>query len=114
MRINYGFDNKDNYFLIYNFNGHLVARKIPTLAGLKATMPLTAFIVLALIYFENKGSRKIMIDYILDAVYGLLPSLLFFIAAFYSFNKGAWLSTALPLSFAVLFLVSLVHQWILR
>ncbi len=114
MRINYGLDNKDNYFLIYNFNSHLFARKIPTLTGLIATMPLTAFIVLVLIYFENKGSRKIMVDYTLDAVYNLLPSLLFFIAAFFSFNKGTWLSTALLLSFAVWFLGALVHQLVLR
>ncbi len=91
-----------------------IARKIRTLAGLIATMPLTALIVMILIHLDNQGNRKIMVDYTIGAVYGILPSMFFFVAAFYSFKKGFSLPLTLLASFGVWFVGAIIHQWALK
>jgi len=59
-----------------------VGRKLPTLAGLIAVMPLTGAIVLVWLYVDNPGSFGLMTDYTKGALWGILPSILFFLVAF--------------------------------
>ena len=64
-----------------------VGRKLPSLAGLIAVMPLTGLIVLVWLYLDNPGDLKLMTDYTKGAVFGIVPSILFFLVAFVCFSK---------------------------
>jgi len=52
--------------------------KLPSLAGLIAVMPLTGFLVLIWVYLDNPGNFSVMTDYAKGALWGIVPSILFF------------------------------------
>ena len=70
-----------------------LARKTPSTAKLIAVMPLTGALVLFWTYIENKGDKEIMSEFSRGAVWGILPTMLFFIVAMICFRKNL----ALPL-----------------
>ena len=91
-----------------------IGRKFPSLAGLIATMPLTGLIVLLWLYFDSAGNSDLLTRYTRAALWGVLPSILFFLVAFLCFQKQLSLSIALSASFAVWLIGAFVHQWFLR
>jgi len=91
-----------------------IGRKLPTLAGLIAVMPLTGLIVLIWIYLDNPGNFNLMIDYTKGALWGILPTILFFIVAFMCFRKHLPLWIVLCASFAVWLIAAFFHQWLLH
>jgi hypothetical protein len=64
-----------------------VARKMPTLAGLVAVMPLTGLIVLIWLYLDHPGDFALMTAYTRGALWGIVPTVLFFLAALLCFHK---------------------------
>ncbi len=62
-----------------------IGRKLPSLAGLIAVMPLTGVIVLLWLYSDNPGNFNLMTDYTGAALWGILPSVLFFLTALMCF-----------------------------
>jgi uncharacterized membrane protein (GlpM family) len=91
-----------------------IGRKYPSLGGLIATMPLTGLIVLIWLYTDNPGNFSLMREYTLGALWGIVPSILFFLAAFICFNKHLSLVMVLPISFGIWLIGAFVHQWFLR
>ena len=91
----------------------LISRKLPSLAGLIAVMPLTGLLVLLWVYSENHGNTKVMVDYCTGALWGILPSIGFFLVAFLCFRKQLSLPIVLSASFAVWIAGAIVHQWLL-
>lgn len=91
-----------------------IARKLPTLAGLIAVMPLTGLIVLVWLYLDNPGNFNLMTEYTKGALWGIVPSVLFFLVAFVCFHKRLSLPIVLCASFAVWLIAAAVHQWLLR
>jgi uncharacterized membrane protein (GlpM family) len=91
-----------------------IGRKLPTLAGLIAVMPLTGVIVLVWLHLDNPGNFKLMTDYSKGALWGILPSILFFLVAFVCFRKRLPLSIVLCASFAVWLIAAFIHQWLLN
>ena len=91
-----------------------IARKVPTLAGLIAVMPLTGLIVLFWLYLDNPGNFALMTDYTKGAFWGIVPTILFFLVAFLCFQKHLSLWIVLCASFAVWLVGAFVHQWLLR
>ena len=91
-----------------------IGRKLPTLAGLIAVMPLTGVIVLLWLYSDDPGNFKLMVDYTRGALWGILPSILFFIVAFLCFRKHVPLLIVLCASFGVWAIAAFVHQWLLN
>lgn len=91
-----------------------IARKFPTLGGLIATMPLTGVIVLLWVYTDNPGDTTLLQDYTKGAVFGILPSIVFFITAFICFNKQLPLSLVLTISFGAWLIGACIHQWFLH
>ncbi len=55
-----------------------IAKKMPSLAGLIAVMPLTGALVLVWVYMDFKGDPVVMTDYVKGALWGIIPSILFF------------------------------------
>jgi len=91
-----------------------VARKVPTLAGLIAVMPLTGLIVLVWLYLDNPGNLTLMTDYTKGALFGIVPSIMFFLVAFVCFHKQLPLRIVLCASFAVWLVGAFIHQWLLK
>lgn len=90
-----------------------IGRKTPTLAGLIAVMPLTGLIVLLWLHSDNPGNFKLMCDYTKGALWGILPSILFFLVAFFCFRKQLSLWIVLSISFAVWIIAAAIHQLLL-
>lgn len=90
-----------------------IGRKLPSLAGLIAVMPLTGLVVLVWLYQDNPGNFKVMTEYTRGALWGIVPSILFFLVALICFRKQLPLWTVLCASFAVWLLAAFVHQWLL-
>lgn len=91
-----------------------IGRKLPTLAGLIAVMPLTGLIVLLWLYADNPQDFALMGEYCKGALWGIVPSVLFFLVAFICFHKHLSLSVVLCASFAVWLIAAFVHQWLLN
>jgi len=64
-----------------------VGKKLPSTAGLIGVMPLTGALVLVWMSVENKGNPSIMQDFTKGALWGILPSILFFVVALFCFKK---------------------------
>ncbi|MHC4157560.1 MAG: DUF3147 family protein [Planctomycetota bacterium] len=90
-----------------------IGRKLPTLAGLVAVMPLTGLVVLVWLYLDNPGNFGLISDYCKGALWGILPSILFFLVAFACFRRQLSLWIVLCASFAVWLIAAVVHQWLL-
>ena len=90
-----------------------IGRKLPTLAGLIAVMPLTGLIVLIWLYLDNPTNFEQMSDYCRGALWGIFPTILFFLTAFICFRKHLPLRVVLCAGFAIWFIAALVHQLLL-
>ena len=91
-----------------------IGRKLPSLAGLIAVMPLTGAIVLVWLYLDKPGDFGMMTDYTKAALWGILPSVLFFLVAFLCFRKQLSLWVVLIAGFAIWAIAAFIHQWLLR
>jgi uncharacterized membrane protein (GlpM family) len=91
-----------------------VGRKFPSTAGLIAVMPLTGALVLVWVYLDNKGNSAVMQEFSKGALWGIIPSILFFLAAWICFKKHVPLSGVLAISFGIWLAAAAVHQWMLR
>ena len=90
-----------------------IGKKLPSTAGLIATMPLTGLIILVWLYYDNRNNHELMINYTRGAVWGILPTIFFFLMAFFCFKNHLSLPIVLLASFAVWFIGALIHQWLL-
>ncbi len=91
-----------------------IGRKLPTLGGLIATMPLTGVIVLVWLYSDNPGNFGLMESYTKGALWGIIPSVFFFAVAYLCFHKHLSLPFALSAGFGTWFIGALIHQWFLH
>ena len=92
----------------------LLGKRIPSLGGLIATMPLTSLIVLAWLATDRPGDGVLISGYIKGALWGLVPTGAFFAAAFLCLRKGMGLPAALGMGGALWLGGALLHQWLLR
>jgi uncharacterized membrane protein (GlpM family) len=91
-----------------------VSKKLPSLAGLIGVMPLTGALVMVWVYLESRGDPQTMQQFAKGALWGILPSLLFFLVAFFCFKKQLALPLVLIASFSVWLLAAFIHQWSLK
>ncbi len=91
-----------------------IGKRFSTLAGIISVMPLTGALALFWIYVENKGDQAVMNGFLKGAIFGIIPTIIFFIVALYFFKRGASLSTMFLTGFAAWFAVALLHQVILK
>lgn len=102
------------FSIIIIFVATAIGRKIPSAAGLIGVMPLTGTLVLVWLYLENRGDPIIMQRFARGAIWGILPSILFFLVALHCFKRGFSLFIVLILSFTAWAMAALIHQWLLR
>jgi uncharacterized membrane protein (GlpM family) len=91
-----------------------IGKRLPSLAGLIAVMPLTGLIVLIWLYLDNPGDYAKMIDYTKGALFGIIPSILFFLTCFVCFQKRLSLIIIICAGFAVWLIAAFIHQWLLK
>jgi uncharacterized membrane protein (GlpM family) len=91
-----------------------VGKRFPSTAGLLGVMPLTGALVLVWMYLENRGDPGIMQTFAKGALWGILPSILFFLVALFCFKRGFSLPLVLASSFGVWLAAAVVHQWLLK
>lgn len=91
-----------------------VARRYPSAAGLISVMPLTGALVLVWVYLENNGDPAIMQQLTRGALWGIVPSIIFFLMACFGFSRNMPLHLVLLLSFGAWGLAAFFHQLILR
>jgi uncharacterized membrane protein (GlpM family) len=91
-----------------------IGKKLPTLAGLIAVMPLTGAIVLVWLHADSGGDPAIMQDYAKGALWGILPSILFFGMVFLGFKKNLPTAATLTAGFGIWLIAACLHQWFMR
>lgn len=91
-----------------------IAKRFPSASGLIGVMPLTGALVLIWVYLENKGDSEVMQGFARGALWGILPSILFFLVALFCFKKEFSLAIVLVSSFTAWLAAATVHQWILK
>lgn len=91
-----------------------IGKKLPATAGLVGVMPLTGALVLVWMYLENSGDPGIMQQFARGALWGIVPSILFFAVALFCFTRQLPLPAVLILSFGAWFGGALIHQWLLK
>jgi uncharacterized membrane protein (GlpM family) len=91
-----------------------IGKKVPSAAGLIGVMPLTGALVLVWTYLDADGNPKVMQEFTKGALWGTLPSILFFFVAFFCFKRNLPVSVALGVSFGVWLVGAFVHRWLLR
>jgi len=91
-----------------------LGKRTPTLGGLLATMPLTGVIVMLWLHAEKPGEPQLMIDYTKGALFGIVPSILFFVAVWLALRHGFPLWMVVPAGLAVWLLAAVLHQLALR
>ncbi len=92
----------------------MMGRRYPSLSGLIATMPLTSLLVLIWIWSDNRGNSILLARYTVGALWGIIPTILFFAVLYPCFARNMPLSVALVIGFGVWLAGALVHQWLLR
>jgi len=91
-----------------------VGKRFPSLGGLLAVMPLTGLLVMLFLYFESEKSSEKMLEYNRGALWGIIPSIMFFAVAYFTFKKQFSLPMVLTFSFSAWILGAAVHQYFLK
>lgn len=91
-----------------------IGRKFPTLGGLIATMPLTSLLVLLWLHSDNPGDTRLMTDYTRGVLWGIVPTILFFVVALICFRRQLPLPLVLSASFGSWLVGAALHQWLLK
>ena len=100
--------------LVIIFAATAAAKRLPAAGGLIATMPLAGALVLVWVYIENGGETRIMQVFSKGALWGILPSIIFYLVALLCFRWQRSLTVTLIASFAAWGLAALVHQLIVK
>lgn len=91
-----------------------LGKRFPSLGGLIATMPITSLIVLLWLYHDNEGESSTVTGYVEGVFFGVIPTMLFFGAAWFCLKRGFHLPATLAVSFAVWISAAAVHQLLLK
>jgi hypothetical protein len=89
-----------------------LAKRMPSLGGLIAAMPLTTLLVLIWLYAET-GDYQLAHTFTRSVLYAIIPTIFFFITALYLFKRGTSFITLLFISFVVFLGAAVVHQYFL-
>jgi uncharacterized membrane protein (GlpM family) len=91
-----------------------IGRRHPTLGGLIATMPLTSLLVLVWLHLDNPQDFRLLTAYTRGVLWGIIPTILFFVALYYCFLRQLPLPLALSAGFGIWLAGAAVHQLLVR
>ena len=75
---------------------------------------ITSLIVLLWLRHDNPGDRSVLPAYVEGVFFGVIPTMLFFGAAWFCLKKGLPFPATLTVSFAVWIAAALLHQLLLK
>jgi uncharacterized membrane protein (GlpM family) len=91
----------------------LIGKKMPSLSGLLVTMPITSLAAMLMLYWNSQDKQKVMTEFTKGAIWGIAPTILFFISAYFCFAKGYPIWLVLVISFACWLIGAAIHQLLL-
>ncbi|SPD75649.1 conserved membrane hypothetical protein [uncultured Desulfobacterium sp.] len=91
-----------------------IGKRFPSVAGLIAVMPLAGALIFVWMHLENRGNPQVMELFTKGAIWGFVPSLMFYLAAFFCLKRQLPLSIILLTCFAVWLIAASFHQWLLK
>jgi uncharacterized membrane protein (GlpM family) len=91
-----------------------VGRRFPSVAGLIATAPITTLIVLFWFYSEGREDYARFAAFTQGVVWGILPSVLFFLTATWCFRREIPFLTTIAISFGVWLIGAVLHLLFIR
>ncbi len=91
-----------------------IGKRLPALSGLIAVMPLTGMLVLVWLHLDSGGDPEVMRGYTKGALWGILPTILFFLAASLCYKKRLSLHAILLIGFSVWLAGAFIHQFFLK
>ena len=91
-----------------------LGKRYPSLGGLIATMPLTTLVVLVWLARDNPGDTRLLVDFTRGVFWGIGPTILFFLVAWFCFQRGISLPLTLAASFGVWLVGAVIHQTLLH
>jgi F0F1-type ATP synthase assembly protein I len=86
-----------------------LAKRLPSLGGLIAAMPLTTLLALIWLYAET-GDYQLAQTFTRSVLFAIIPTIFFFIAALALFKRGVPFVLVLALSFVIYLGAALVHR----
>ena len=86
-----------------------VAKRMPSLGGLIAAMPLTTLLALVWLYAET-GNYPLAHSFTRSVLFAIIPTVFFFVTALALFKRGVPFFLVLFLSFVVYMGAALVHR----
>lgn len=92
----------------------LIGRKAPSLAGLIAVMPLSGLLVLFWLNNDNRGDTSLLLHYTKGALWGIAPTILFYITAAVCMYKQVPFYRTILVSFVVWIAGAVVHQVLVK
>jgi hypothetical protein len=92
----------------------LIGRRFPSLGGLIATMPLTSLIVMIWLEADNPGNSRLLSDYTRGVLWGILPTIAFFVTTSLCLHKGIAFPVVLAIAGTFWLVGALLHQYLLR
>lgn len=107
------------YFIIKTLLSALIiagvselAKRLPSLGGLIAAMPLTTLLALIWLYSDT-GDYQLAASFTRSVLFGIIPTIFFFVTALLLFRRGAPFMVVIAISFAVFIVAAVVHQVLL-
>ncbi|MBT0665205.1 DUF3147 family protein [Geobacter pelophilus] len=91
-----------------------LGKKLPSVAGLVATMPITTLAVLLWLHAEKPSDNGLLTDYTRGVLWGIVPTALFFGSTMIFLKRGLSLNTTLSVSFVVWLSTAALLQWLLK
>jgi uncharacterized membrane protein (GlpM family) len=91
-----------------------IGRRSPSFGGLIATMPLTTFAVLLWLYSDNPSDYQILTTYTRGVLWGIIPTLLFFLVLLFCFRRHIPMATALAAALLAWIIGAISHYWYFR
>jgi len=92
----------------------LIGRRSPALGGLVAAMPLTSLLVMVWLHMDNPGNFRLMTDYSRGVLWGIIPTVMFFVVTYYCCRRQLPLPLALTAALPVWLAGALIHQHLLK
>jgi F0F1-type ATP synthase assembly protein I len=86
-----------------------LAKRMPSLGGLIAAMPLTTLLALIWLYSETRD-YQLALSFTRSVLFAIIPTIFFFITALYLFKRGWPFVVVLLASFGVFAVAALIHQ----
>lgn len=87
-----------------------LGRKFPAVSALLVVMPLTSLIVITWLHVDSPGDVVVVSDFVRGALFGVLPTVLFFLVLTICFSHGWPFGRSMAVGLAVWAVGASVHQ----